>query len=466
MKLDSTSTILKATELLNVIRVGSTRGLDFVTLEELRKRTGISNDLVVKFSLSEMLANALDKEEATKIDVTVTSEGEFNIVKVSDNGSKKISKEELETILDFDNKASSKRGILRVSRGYLGNALKCIFGYSYALIKEKGLPIQSTIVESGSFKFEVTLKPNLVTIEKCVKTTKREDNGLTVFSVKFPKQDGLDSKGLEDILIATSMVNPSRQISYDILGKKQVSGIAGNNSIRNETSVLWYKEKQFETLLKDYANTTPNTPLKDFITLFRGFTAKPIIWEILQEISSSNHDYRNENLQFLPTTPLTDISESTVQTLYSVMKAKSKPIEKRSIPSVLGVVGKEAFEKISKQNGWSLRYLCLPATKLDCDLSVEVHNLSPDCKDLSHVEYPYLVEFVIFDRPNDEEGLKVYQCVNFMASREDIFSSRFFNINYRLGQLSITKETPVTVIVHLVCPVLKWLNYGKSDLDE
>jgi hypothetical protein len=52
-----------------------------------------------------------------------------------------------------------------------------------------------------------------------------------------------------------------------------------------------------------------------------------------------------------------------------------------------------------------------------------------------------------------------------MASMEDVFS-RIYNINYHLGRVGITEDTPVTVVAHLVCPVLKWLNYGKSGLSE
>ena len=82
------------------------------------------------------------------------------------------------------------------------------------------------------------------------------------------------------------------------------------------------------------------------------------------------------------------------------------------------------------------------------------------------MEFPYLIELAVFDRDEgDTEGLKVYQCVNFMASMEDIFS-RIFDVKYRLGRVGITPDMPVTVVLHLVCPVLKWLNYGKSGLDE
>lgn len=56
-------------KLRDVIRLGTTRGLDFVILEEPRKRTGIVSREVLKFALAEMLYNALDK--ADFIDHTV-----------------------------------------------------------------------------------------------------------------------------------------------------------------------------------------------------------------------------------------------------------------------------------------------------------------------------------------------------------------------------------------------------------
>src|SRR4030066_818774 len=111
---------MASSSLYDVIRPGVTRGLDFVNLEELRKRTGIVPDSVVKFALTEMLCNALDKD-SSKIHLSVTVEDSFVVVTVSDDGSQKFSLDGLKEVLKFDNKASSKRGILQVSRGYLGN---------------------------------------------------------------------------------------------------------------------------------------------------------------------------------------------------------------------------------------------------------------------------------------------------------------------------------------------------------
>jgi hypothetical protein len=146
------------------------------------------------------------------------------------------------------------------------------------------------------------------------------------------------------------------------------------------------------------------------------------------------------------------------------MREKAKPINKRSIPSVLGVVGEENFERLKEQHGWKrLRYVLLPGIRIECP---EYYHGEGLCNNPDHVEFPYLVELAIFDRKEDDgEGLKVLQCVNFMASMENIFS-RIFDIPHRLGLVGIREETPVTVVVHLVSPVLKWLNYGKSGLDE
>jgi len=104
----------------DVIRPGTKRGLDFVILEELRKRTGIMPHEVLKFAMAEMLCNALDTD-ATLLDVITETEGNYIKLTVRDNSTKQLSLEDIKLILDFENKASSKRGFLRVSRGYLGN---------------------------------------------------------------------------------------------------------------------------------------------------------------------------------------------------------------------------------------------------------------------------------------------------------------------------------------------------------
>ncbi len=458
-------------ELEDIIRPGTTRGFDFVIVDELRKRTGIAPDSVLKFALSEMLCNSLDKD-ATKINIDVRSEGKFDRVKIGDNGSKKLTLEEIKLILNFDFKASSKRGFLRVSRGYLGNALKCIFGYAYALAVSEGFAPPDILIKSAGVEYKITLKPNRVKgiIESEIDTTERSDDGRTTFIVKFPKKDSDDAKpeSLKDLIFASSMVNPTRKVSYNIFGERGTLGSSeGSTPIRQETSVMWYTEKQFKALFTDFLMAKPNTQLKELIALFRGFTAKKIIREILQELNSPpNHDSRKiPRVQFFPATTIQELPASAITALYRVMKGRVKPITKRSTPSVLGLVGEESFEKLREQHGWKrLRYINISSIRREYSED-SVYNYHPGRKVEPICEFPYLVELACFDRAADGDGLKIYQCVNFMASTEDIFA-RIFDIGYRLGRVGISEETPVTVVAHLVCPVLKWLNYGKSGLDE
>ena len=459
--------------LRDVIRPGTKRGLDFVIVDELRKRTGINPDSVLKFALGEMLCNSLDTD-ATEIAINIGEDGEFCYIEIQDNGTKKLSLKEIKLILDFESKASSKRGFLMASRGYLGNALKCVFGYSYALAELSGLAPPDIIVKSGEFEYQIALKPDRVreVIKSKVATTKREDDGFNTFIVKFPI-DGVLVEGcasvLKDLVFATSMVNPQRKITYKFFDteKETLGSEEEVKPIRKVTSVLWYNPRQFETLYEDFIRARPETKLKEFIALFRGLTSKKVIREILQNLNSANRHLGEENLQFFPATPIKDLSREVVIGLYATMKVMSKPIpkNKRSIKAVLGCVGKETLERLRESRGWKrLKYVLMPGVRVECPKRHYTRS-KEFCRNINHVEFPYLIELAVFDRQDDGEGLKVYQCVNYMASMEDIFA-RIFDISFRLGRVGIKESTPVTVVAHLICPVLKWLNYGKSGLDE
>ena len=438
-------------DLADVIRPGSGRGLDFVNLEELRKRTSVMPENVLKFAMSEMLFNALDTD-ATVVEVFLKKRPHHAVLSVRDNGSiKKISLDDIRKILDFDNKASSKRGFLRVSRGYLGNALKCVFGFSYALSVEKGFDPPSIIIESRGRKYSIDLKPDrrTETIESVI-TESESASTLTTFTVEIPYLSEYDDiEALEDIIIATSMVNPERQIHYDVFGKADILGEPAQDAkaAKHPTSILWYGLKQFESLFNDFVRVKPDAHLKDFIALFRTLTRKKPIRDILQDLATTKH---NRSLQIVPTTRIVDLSQKEIVSLYHSMRECAKPIGKRSISSMLGCVGEEAFKSLKEQKGWiGLRYAKRQRFRVET---------RPQHRDI-----PYVIEVVKFDRVEDGQGAMVFQCVNFAASHENIFSSAF-NIERHLGLVNITKDQPVTIVVHLVTPVLDWLGYGKSRL--
>lgn len=467
------------TALSDLVRPGVVRGLDFVSLDELRKRTGITVDKVLPFALNELLANGLDKFDAAEIKIDLQEDGEFSRLIVADNGTKKFSRTEIELIVNFENKASSKRGFLRVSRGYLGNALKCIFGYTYALAESKNLVPPEITVASGDREFKLCLKPDRVQgiINTDIVESERLNDGFTAFTLKFPKTEAdrtvATLERIASIIVATSIVNWNRRISFNIYGKQAILGKPeGAKAIRQETSVAWYTSKQFSELYEDFLRTSPDARIKEFIGLFRGFSGRKAIGEILQELNASgNRDLEPKaSVQFFPTSTLEQLQTNNVKALLKAMKSKAKSIGRRSIPAVLGLVGEANFERFGKEQGYKrLRYVVLSGTTVECPDSRGLCKFRTParlpCKSLDHVEYPYLVELAVFDREEDDkDGLLVFSCVNFMASVEPIFSESF-NVHFRLGQVGIKAETPATIIVHLVCPVLNWLNYGKNALD-
>ena len=294
-------------ELADLIRPGAGRGLDFILPEELRKRTGIPSYKILSFATSEMLANSLDTN-ASEIHVEIQTVGEFDEVTLRDNGTRKISVEELNLILDFENKASSKRGFLRVSRGYLGNALKCVFGYSYALSEAEKLTPPEILVCSHGMEYRINLRPDKVkeTIDAEITIKEIEDVGFNSFTVRFPidrswTRDYLSEDTYEPVLeldsvysvvTASAMVNPSRRLTYKLwdYSEGELGEPTETPPLKQSTSILWYEPKQFETLFYDFVRARPETQLREFISLFRGFTSKKIqkvVKEKLQELNGA-----------------------------------------------------------------------------------------------------------------------------------------------------------------------------------
>ena len=174
-------------ELSDLIRPGKNRGLDYVSLDELRKRTGIQPHEVLKWTINEMLCNSLDTD-ATEIAVNVRTVGDFDEVTVSDNGSTKITLEDVKLLLDFSNKASSKRGLMRVARGIHGNALKCVFGYGYALAEAAELAPPEAQVSSHGETFRIRIAPDRVSQEILHEVTVEEtpQTEYNAFAFRFP----------------------------------------------------------------------------------------------------------------------------------------------------------------------------------------------------------------------------------------------------------------------------------------
>ncbi len=437
----------------SIIRPGEGHGLDYVKLSELNKRTGVTPAGVPRFALSEMLANSLDTK-AKHITITLTQGEGFYHLSVGDDGEKILVEDDVDLLFDFANTASSKRGIFRVQRGALGNALKCIFGYTYAIPESLGLAPHDVIVKSHGVEYKVKLKPDLVrdVIDKEVYFTIVPDDGCNEFSIAYPvSSSSLNVDELVDLVMAASIINPTREIRYDLLDKAGSIGEAiGAEVVSGSTSILWYRAEEHRALFTDFLRAQPILTLAHYISMFKGFTGKEKQKEILQSLNAGlNHDSENDNAkQFLPTSPISTLKPSDVELLYQLLKAASNPIDPRSVPQSLGLVGKVTLNDACARMGWrGVKY----------GYSAETH-ISGE------VAFPYLIEVAVFDRAvDDAQSLKVYHCINFMASTEKILSA-VYSVEHHLGLVGIKPDSPVTIVLHLVSPRVEWLNYAKSGM--
>jgi hypothetical protein len=56
------------------------------------------------------------------------------------------------------------------------------------------------------------------------------------------------------------------------------------------TSVLWYTYREFEKTSGEYLRARPETQVKEFVSLFRGFTSHRTVREVMEEVSEKVRD--------------------------------------------------------------------------------------------------------------------------------------------------------------------------------
>ena len=163
-------------------------------------------------------------------------------------------------------------------------------------------------------------------------------------------------------------------------------------------------------------------------------------------------------------TKFVDIPDEYISPLFRAMKARTKPISKRATPAFLGALGKEGFQRMmsNEGEGYLATYASQSAVKVKCPSSQAKHAFN-ECSSIDHVEFPFCIELAVLHRKEDGRGLKVLCFVNRMPTMSSTVFDRLYDVGYHLGRVWIRKNSPVTVAVHFLSPVIEWLNFGKSE---
>ena len=115
---------------------------------------GIAKEDSYTFVLKELLENAIDDVEKSNnplVEAEISIRNNLlHIVVRNLNESNKVvfSKAKLDSIFNLSKFTSSKRGLFRISRGALGDAMKYILGMPYALARELHVTVKEVSVDN------------------------------------------------------------------------------------------------------------------------------------------------------------------------------------------------------------------------------------------------------------------------------------------------------------------------------
>ena len=426
------------------------RVLDFVTLDGLQRFTGCTPERFVQFIVKELIDNALDKENVHNIEAGVILDDDGVLVFVADDGKPKFTEESLNKILDFQNAPSSKRGIKRIQRGVLGNALQCCFGISHALWKEENRPeyialvkgkgcwIIALKVENDNIKPLIQPLPNLEDVKNCtVETSLRVQNFKilqpialenlppTVIWFLLPR---FNYESPIEVVKHIATVNPYVNIKYQenprSINFKALPEASPPILSSNFGDIWWYDFDDFKWLAREFSRTK----VKKFVLRFKKFSSMDITQQLL------------ENGGIDPVAPVGSIGEEKLKLLFNKMREKTKPSSPRTLP----IVGPEAF----RRRGGSK------------------YAIKRGVVNAQGKQIPYVFEAAKF--PSIFKEKRIIECINFTTSLYSPFSrwawSQSDGKKMDLYDLIKNSNENMLVLVHFVCPNITWLSPSKGEM--
>ena len=127
--------------------------MDYVDVNGLSNRIGLPKERFIEFIVKETIDNALDFIEkeaprlikkygsfAPELKVIVSKESNYLRIRIlnSDCGTSGFTEQFIRSIFNFHESTGSKRNQYKITKGWLGDALKAVCGIPYALTHEVG----------------------------------------------------------------------------------------------------------------------------------------------------------------------------------------------------------------------------------------------------------------------------------------------------------------------------------------
>ncbi len=441
-------------ELIRII-AETPRAAEYFSVEELQAQTGQPVQNFATVILKELADNALDESEnvgMTEIEIDVTQTPDYYIISVCDNGTG-FPEGAVAGVLDFNTRVSTKTIYAAPTRGGQGNALKTILGIPIALGCTEPIWIESDgnkhilsayLDPAGAVRTDHLINTSdIITGTKVTVTIPRYDQEFE--AIYWAKAFSIfNTHAFVKIVLKHSSINHGK-LSTPVYSEiyKPLTDNFKKHTVRDLTSPWWYTDESLVRLVFSCINATASKPLGEFIREFKGLTSTTKAKRVLEQLSGIKY--------------LTDFEQNPelVSNLLEAMKSQTKPPK----PEILGVIGKENFQK---------RF---------CEM-YDVDRFWYQKSSCYIGDIPFMFEVALAE-VNDEEGA-IYTGINFSPTYEDPFGNSPLRANdifaYSLQgflanshchinpQVYGCGNKPVVVAAHLVSPVLQFMDRGKTRL--
>lgn len=464
---------------------------DYIHLDGIKNRTGVTKDNLPALVVKEFVDNALDYVETFGVkdpwvNIAITREKQFlRIVvrnPVNPNTDYVFSKEMLGSIYNFRTYYSSKR-VHKIHRGALGDASKLVLGIPYALADSMGIPhinLPLTIrtnINNTLQTFHVGLSSidrQAEIIEDKITPSSSSENYTEVENILPLSEDKNEQDGITALLliflIHYTFLNTHIEFTFKIDGYNQVRLPATESTInsgKNISSIHYDDLSEFRRFIKNLDDDTQ------------------IIYDVLGKTYRETTSLPKKKLIQMTVGELKS-SIDAIDEIYNQLHDAMPPVSRqKGLSSFLPFDTNKKYRKSVLEERLSQAGILCKLVKYK-----QMHGYHAlVSKDGSQVEYPYFVEVLIAHSSQEyvHSNLRVIQAINSTIApnkNTDLFGrTLWYNVGnegggykdvslfevldhygYKFESKGCKKPNSI-VIVNLVSPKIHYNNFSKSQID-
>jgi DNA topoisomerase VI subunit B len=428
----------------------SSRAMEFFSEKELQLQIGHERDRWPLALVKELIDNSLDACEAAGTPPEITITVRPNVVSVRDNGPG-LPETTIQRSLDYLVRVSDKAAYVSPTRGQLGNALKVCWAAPFVVDGRYG----RVDVATGGVRYRLAVTVDQIKQAPDLRIVRRPSVVRTGTDVRLHwPQVAKNGSRRSDFYFAAAdavtlirfyaLANPHATFHLRIPGGDEAIQIERTRadwakwSPHDPTSPHWYSPARLAALIAAYVASEedggPARTVREFVAEFAGLSGSVKLKQVTAAAGltgASLHDLVRDGV----------VDPDECAKLLTAMQDAGRPIK----PAALGALGET-----------HLRTVLITAFGAT-ETSIRTRKV-----ELTIGGVPYLLEvgFGI----NDEHSAEVPRQVAIALNWSPSLGNPIPRLAGLLGEARLDLHDPVSLVVHLACPRLEYVDRGKTQL--